>query len=232
MSEEIIKKIQKLLALATSSNEHEAKVASAKAQELLVRHNLTLQSVIDQDDSLDDYDSKEVFMGAKAIPVQKMIWPILQAFFFVRVVRSKDRARDQRWTTFSLVGTKTNVIVAQFIYDFLIERFESLYKQAKKEGRAKDKTSYQHGLRLGLTESLQAARQKTETEMGLVLVKDPKIDLAINAHFGKTGSVGLKTTVRCQASINQGMADGSKIKLSRAIENDSKAAPAALGWNQ
>lgn len=43
--EKIIEKIRKLLALATSSNEHEAALAAAKAQDLLFRHNLEMSQI-------------------------------------------------------------------------------------------------------------------------------------------------------------------------------------------
>ena len=41
----IIEKIQKLLALANSSNEHEAALAAAHAQRLLSEHNLAMADV-------------------------------------------------------------------------------------------------------------------------------------------------------------------------------------------
>jgi len=43
MNKKILEKIQKLLSLATSDNEHEAKAAMDKANALLVKHNLSMQ---------------------------------------------------------------------------------------------------------------------------------------------------------------------------------------------
>src|SRR5579884_2145941 len=45
IDETIIEKIQKLLALSTSSNEHEAALALAKAQNMLLQYNLSLEEV-------------------------------------------------------------------------------------------------------------------------------------------------------------------------------------------
>jgi hypothetical protein len=42
---DIIEKIQKLLALATSDNENEAQMAAKRAQELLLKYNLKLTDV-------------------------------------------------------------------------------------------------------------------------------------------------------------------------------------------
>ncbi len=41
--QEIIDRVNKLLALATSANEYEASAAAAKAQEILTEHNLGLE---------------------------------------------------------------------------------------------------------------------------------------------------------------------------------------------
>jgi ElaB/YqjD/DUF883 family membrane-anchored ribosome-binding protein len=43
--QDIVDRIAKLLALATSSNEHEAAAAAAKAQEILTEHNLRLEDI-------------------------------------------------------------------------------------------------------------------------------------------------------------------------------------------
>jgi hypothetical protein len=43
--QEIIDRINKLLALATSPNEYEASAATAKAQEILTEHNLGLEDI-------------------------------------------------------------------------------------------------------------------------------------------------------------------------------------------
>lgn len=43
----IMEKIQKLLSLANSDNENEAKMATARANELLIKYNLNLQQIED-----------------------------------------------------------------------------------------------------------------------------------------------------------------------------------------
>ena len=43
--QEIIDRVNKLLALATSANEYEASAAAAKAQEILTEHNLGLEDI-------------------------------------------------------------------------------------------------------------------------------------------------------------------------------------------
>lgn len=45
MDTKIIERIQKLFALSESSNEYEAQVAMLKAQQLIVKHKLSLREV-------------------------------------------------------------------------------------------------------------------------------------------------------------------------------------------
>ena len=45
MDNKVVERIKKLLSLASSPNEHEAKMAAEKANELLLRFNLTASEV-------------------------------------------------------------------------------------------------------------------------------------------------------------------------------------------
>lgn len=50
--EKIIERVRKLLALATSSNEHEAALAAAHAQRLLAEHNLAMADIETQRETM------------------------------------------------------------------------------------------------------------------------------------------------------------------------------------
>lgn len=99
--EELIKKIQKLLALATSPNENEAKLAATKAQELLTLHNLNMQQV---EGAVFDYEELEVGERRKRAPMEhRFVAAILDRFFFVEVITTRNRKTG---VSFSLVGER------------------------------------------------------------------------------------------------------------------------------
>lgn len=66
MVEDIILKIQKLLALSKSSNENEAQNAMLKAQQLLIKHKLSLKDVelySSENIKVDSFNTEQRFRG-------------------------------------------------------------------------------------------------------------------------------------------------------------------------
>ncbi|MFR2890971.1 MAG: DUF2786 domain-containing protein, partial [Clostridium butyricum] len=64
--EDIILKIQKLLALSKSSNENEAQNAMLKAQQLLIKHKLSLKDVelySCENIKVDSFNTEQRFRG-------------------------------------------------------------------------------------------------------------------------------------------------------------------------
>jgi len=72
--ENIIKKVQKLLALATSDNENESQVAAQKAQELIAKYNIDQQLL----NSKLEYQWEVLIEEPYFKLHQKFIWPILK----------------------------------------------------------------------------------------------------------------------------------------------------------
>lgn len=218
----ITKKIQKLLSLATSSNEHEAKAAADKAQELLVAHNLNLQSI--GDSSLEDYTEEEIISLKKANQETKFTAPIVAQFFFVSVIKSRSRVAGM--TTISFIGREENVEIAKYTYDFLVRTFKDTWKAHKKENKNAHKQSFYYGLYKGLQESLEAQRKKTQDSMALVLVNDPMLDKAVKKFSPNARNT--KTSVRAGShdDIQAGKEQGRNIKINRGLnggcDNNSK----------
>lgn len=185
----LISKIKKLLSLANSDNENEAKVAAEKAQELLVKHNLDMQEVENKDF---EYTEQLVASEPYIRWHQPFIIDILQEFFFIKVMwynkftgfsdRDPGRypsgvARKLR-KDINLLGTKANVQVAHYVFDYLTVVYQRLWLEYKHEHDLGEKSrkSYYEGLTHGLSEKLLMIRNKVQNERGLVLVKDPKLD--------------------------------------------------------
>ena len=68
--QEIIDRISKLLAIATSANEYEASAAAAKAQEILTEHNLGLED-IKTDQKSPDIPIEQITIGSNS---RKVYW--------------------------------------------------------------------------------------------------------------------------------------------------------------
>jgi hypothetical protein len=221
---DIVKKIKKLLSLATSSNRNEAEVAAAKAQELLVRHNLTIQHI---EKSSEDYKVATFYEGGKRHPALGAIIPILEKFFFVSVVQ----IRRGRTTSFEMIGTDTNLEIAQYVADFLLEKFKLFWKNYQKEtGCGIDqRTAFWWGIQKGLWEQLMEKRVKVEQEMALVVIPDPGLKQAMTIRHGKTRSQPVGGAIRSNEALNAGREVGKNLQINKGLESRNTGRTYALG---
>ena len=114
-------KIKKLLSLAESSNQHEAKLALEKAYTLMHEYNFSLQEI---NDVQFDYGSINIQRNRKSVE-DKFIMGILINYFFVRVV-------NQHNGNVEFSGKPDNVLVAYDLYSFLTQSFKDCWKLERK----------------------------------------------------------------------------------------------------
>lgn len=219
LKNKIIDKIQKLLALATSPVEAEAKSAAAMANKLLIQHNLTMQDVPDK--SQKQYEKDTLFEGSEARTEDKFITSLLGEYFFVRIVTRRDRRAGK--TIFIILGEETNVAVARYVYEFLHRAFKDLWKQYQKETGAKSgsKQSYYMGLYKGLQEQFKAKHREVVTDRGLILVKDGDLERFVKDNFDRLRSSSQKVNLNDARAKEQGFEKGKSLHISRGIESSS-----------
>lgn len=214
----IIDKIEKLLALAQSSNEHEARLAADKANELLTMYNLTLDQIRDADDNAYERDT---LTENKIMQTQdKFICPLIQEYFFVNLVKHRARFGS---TKVYILGSPTNIRIARFVYDFLSRKFPELWDAYKFETGAKvgAKQSYYMGLHKGLAEQFAATRTKCESSTGLTVIKDPKLDEFMRDIFKNLSEAAGQSAppIRDREAMNDGVAHGRELRINRGVES-------------
>lgn len=231
MDKSIIEKIQKLLQLANSPNESEARSATNKANELLIKYNLSLQSIIDHES---EYEKQElVTSGLTLKPHQSMITTLLQEYFFVKVIIGSDfvghssgkwgNQRAQYRKVISLVGTEENCRIATYIFAYLNDVYPKLWKDyfdrnSRVEGR--DKRSYYSGLTSGISKMLKQTKWRVENETGLVVIDDPGLVKAVEKIT--TGTYGGTSNANINREVERdGLRDGQKISLRKPIASET-----------
>lgn len=221
-NKDILEKVKKLLALASSSNEHEASLATNKAQELLTRYNLSMQSL----DTMSEYEKVTLANEPYKKPHQSYIIYILEEYFFVEVVTFKERTGDRTIDgrrkyryNINMAGTATNVQVAEFVFAFLSVTYMSLWLQYKREKGVGEshRISFYAGLTNGLREKLSATLKKVENETGLVVIKDPNIIKEFGDNI-KTKSVSTRVI---GATMADGHEKGKNINIAKPIGGSS-----------
>jgi hypothetical protein len=159
-SEKMLEKVQKLLALAESSNENEALLAMNRVRELYAKHNLErLQNQRD-----DDIIHIVVTSGLKRIEsYEQQIVGILVGHFFVQVISGAlyDAPSGEYHRSFEIIGRRENAVMAEYVFHFLKSQTQFLVVAAEKARGRKfthlERKSYRLGILRGFAAKLQAA---------------------------------------------------------------------------
>ncbi len=164
---QFIRRIGKLLALASSNNEHEAAIAMEKASQLMARHNL--QQVLE--DAQSEFTSLIINGRTRRLERwQHKICAILLRFFYVKVVTASlyDPLQDTHHKTIEIFGRQENVAIAEYCYTFLAGKLASLWQEnrAKTYGKGiRARNSYYLGLLQGFHDKLLAQEALTARTM-------------------------------------------------------------------
>jgi len=222
-------KVEKLLALARSPNEHEAALAMQKANDLIERYNLQ-QMTADQERR---YTHAIINRHKKRIEGwQRSICSILKDFFYVKIVQADtyDPFSDQRHKTIELFGLAENVAVAEYCYHFLERELEYLWglNRERFPGRTlTEKKSYSLGVLHGFYQKLKDQQPAKPLPGDRLAAKATKSAMIVAADQGLADFIcqrfpRLRTVQRPGARINRstydhGTADGKNIVLRKGV---------------
>ena len=223
--EEIILKIQKLLALSKSSNQNEAQNAMLKAQKLLMKHKLSMQDIENYSSDnikIEDFKTEQRFRGKSwKSNLANIIANNFGCFLYYKT-------GNRQVHTVCFYGKEEDVIIANIMFEYAVKCINlegnKLVKRMKQDKRRKHfdgiKTDYAIGFIVGLEERFRN-QLKENAEWGLVLQKDQVVIDSYNkfsSGFGKI-SVNEKFSRHLKA-YKQGEEDGKKFDISDKIENE------------
>lgn len=171
----VLERVQKLLALATSSERHEAEVAMRKAHELMLRHNVTSLHGAEP-----GYEVRHVGDPTRRrSAVEREVVALLTRYFFVEVIEipSYVVATAKDGVVFELCGTHANVAFAEHVFSFLTATAERLWQQARRTSgiAGTERIPFQSGVIRGFGEKLAGEREVLRGT-GLVWVGDPALE--------------------------------------------------------
>lgn len=184
-----LRRVEKLLSLAGSSESHEASLAMEKARQLCTRHQL--------ENLLQGQRARYTYIliehGKKLIPAhQAAISSLLCTHFYVDcVTRSQFDARTgESYKVLEILGSQENVQMAEYVYWFLWNQLPLLWTRHEKEKekkphelRPKKRTSQRSfylGVLNGFHEKLSRQKQslhELSQSWGLVLSRQKSLEL-------------------------------------------------------
>lgn len=209
----VFRKVQKLLALATSSNPHEAEQAMIKSQQLLLKHNIESTYFGTEDE--EKMFLSRIMKQKREDGKMRCIAKILETYF-VSVVYS--RAGD--FTYLEILGNAINIEIAEYVAMVLQSELDNLWKQAQKLGKLKGmvaKNSFFMGIARGYCNKIQALKRDYDSAVtnALMVLEKQLLDAKAMAYprlASKTCSGGY-----CQESSALGEQMGRQLNINTAV---------------
>ena len=241
----LLQRVARLLALAESSNVHEAEAAMQEAQRLLLKHNLSARAARDARDARDMRDGREPREGGRARgysfrhlgPVRarvdesaRLVAMILGRHFFVEAiwVQSYDALAARRGSVLEVCGSVENLELASYVHDFLHAAGERLWSEHKQRAGLRldrDRRTYIAGVMLGFAERL-AVQEKAQRTEGLVWCGDADLDVFFRRRHQHVRRVYQKGQPRTEAR-QEGQRAGRELVLHRPLRAPSSSGASA-----
>lgn len=217
MNIKLIEKIKKLLALSESSNENEAKLSMLKAQELLVKHKLSIKDVKEYNLTNISIKEKVSNISFRQAKWKAELGAIIADNFGCYQYFEKGTSR-----TIAFFGKEEDVIVCNIVFEYAVDCILSTVKRLRyqyyKYGDSTKglENDYALGFIHGLSKMFE--KQKSENqEWGLVLIKDTEVVKAYeNIDFSGTFNTDTDFQGHCVAYV-KGIVDGEKFSISDKI---------------
>lgn len=220
----VFRKVQKLMALATSSNAHEAEQAMIKSQQLLLKHNIESE-YLDADDG--KVILKRIMKFKKISAKTRAIGKILETFF-VSIVYN----RGGEYTYLEILGESVNVDIAEYVAGVLDVEFDNLWWQAQREALLSGvvaKNSFFMGIAKGYCDKIQALKRDYTQEVSkALLVIEKKFVDAREMAYSRLSSVKSSGSY-CPNSSALGEKVGRDLNINPALSQKAGVSSLLIG---
>ena len=237
MDQKIIEKLQKLLALAASDNEHEAGLAMSKAEALMREHNLSVADVA-LNGSGAYVQSEEVAGLTKAVQKwEAQLGSQIAWAFNGKAIRCT--SPENGWYL-TIVAGRTDLAIIVDLFERLRDTVKRMSKQYVSRnyfpGSRIKKQYFLNSYRFGMVQTIQnrlvklkdntAPNDTTKNAYGLtgkelMVVKDKAVDQRVSQLFPNTRTVRSGPIRVVPSAYQQGQADGHNVSLHRSIDGSN-----------
>lgn len=218
----IMRRVQKLLALAESANTHEAEAAMVKAHELIARHNIDLFEQNAKRRHL------SIFLGKPALRRTRDAYALsslIQEFYFVEGiwVTAYVLEKGKMGRALEISGTPENLEIADYVFHFIRHYIDSQW-----EAYNRDKGLTQHrktdfavgivkGFRSKLEQSQERLAQESPKTKALIRNRDPQLENYFRKRHPHVRSIQ-KGPIRQDPNVfKDGVEAGEKLVISKGV---------------
>ena len=164
----MLERLKKLLALTSSDNPHERELATLKANQLLLEHNLDMTRQVHPED--ETVYVKRVLEATRKQTKHVSIYEILKTFYVSPVFN-----HGRGIFYLEVIGDKTTVELAEYVAHFLDHQLEVMWKEAKKNNptfkNIAAKNSFFRGVAKGYVEKIESQKKQAAQSFELALIE-------------------------------------------------------------
>lgn len=214
-AERVLEKVKKLLSLAGSSNAHEAELATLKANDLLLRHNLDYLNDREEPIYLD-----RLLMRKRKDAKLTAIYSILKHFVVRPVISQGTNA-----CCLEVSGSLTNVKLAGYVANFLDLELDHLWEEARSEfglHGLRAKNSFFVGVAGGFDEKMKVSRKNySVADQKALVVVEKRLEAQTRQIYRRLQSSrsGLQTDAEASSAGHQ---KGLSLTVRSAVEGTAK----------
>ncbi len=231
----VARTVEKLLALASSDNVHEAETAMRAARRLLAQHNLG-DADLPGAERVHDY----LHVGPVLLRVhewQRLLASVLAEHFFVEAiwVSAYVPTTGKRGSQLELCGTLANLKIAEYVHGYLVHvapRLWDSYKQRESVRGDRERLPYFAGLMNGFRQQLRTdasadAKGARSAQRELVHVATQALRGFYRSRHPYVRTVRYGGAARGEA-FAEGESDGRALTVRRPLDAAGVARPALL----
>lgn len=223
----ILTRIERLLALAGSQNQHEAEVAMEEAQRLMLKYNLKEPTAAEAESR---YGVRRVGPPLRRrTEAHETLASLLEQYFFVQYlwVSARDPFTDPpfddgygRTVELELCGTPINLELAAYVYEYLwrvAEHQWAEYRAQEGEGARHEREAFLAGLMSGFRNKLREQRGVAAQE-GLVWQGDKALDAFFKERHPYLTYGSARSGASYGSARDAGFSKGRSININRPVE--------------
>lgn len=189
-------KIKKLLKLANSSNENEAKAALKKAQELMAKHKIEKKDIGEEETKVERKYTGIKFTNYKDCWKADLMDAIATNYCCDTYMGTLPGKRTHE---LGLIGFPEDIEICIQLFNFAAQSVEKWYKEFKKENEYMynskylnaQKNVYGAGFATGIDELLKKQFEEKKQEWGLVMATPPEVTEFIKSLDPHSGEVNI-----------------------------------------
>jgi hypothetical protein len=219
-TQKLLERLKKLLALASSDNIHESELATLKANQLLLEHNLDL-SKKGHNETEDIVYVARVLEAPRKSAKHVAIYEILKTFFVSPVFN-----HGRGLFYLEVIGDKTSVELADYVAHFLNHELDLLWKKTQKENPAlkgkSSKHSFFSGVARGYVEKIEKQKSTLASGPDLIVI-NKNIHKNLRIVYPRIGHSSLSQGKHNEEAHQAGKLKGTHLSIKPGIANTENA---------